>query len=207
LLFILFVNKTGYTDTSTSFCCLKQLLLHLIALCGWQASESALSLPYKETSMPRVRLSALLPVLIILSVLVPGTVLAYGGSVNVPENAHAKTYGGGWECNYGYKEENNTCSLIKIPDHAYLNSYGSRWECNRGYRVSGSACVAIKVPVNGYLDDASYGPGWRCERGFRQTSDTCEAVKVPKNAHLSSSGNDWECNRPYRRDTNKCALE
>lgn len=161
--------------------------------------------------MPRIQqfcsISALLLALTILPVIESSTAFAYDGSVNIPENAHAKRYGGGWECNYGYKEDNNTCRLIKIPSHAYLNAYGSRWECDRGYRSSGRACVAIKVPVNGYLDNASYGPGWRCERGFRQTGDACEVVKVPKNAHISSSGNDWECNKPYLRDRNKCILE
>jgi hypothetical protein len=161
--------------------------------------------------MSRVRqtcsMSALLLASITLPVIIPSPALAYDGSINLPANAHAKLYGGGWECNYGYLEENNTCNLIKIPVHAYLNSYGSRWECNRGYRVSGQACVAIKVPVNGYLDDASYGPGWRCERGFRQSTDACVAVKVPENAHINYSGNDWECNKPYHRVTNKCALE
>jgi hypothetical protein len=210
-LYYLSIKKAIQHYMLTSICSLKQFLLYLIALCGWQASESALSLSYKESSMSHIQqscsMSALLLVLIIISVLAPGAARAYDGSTKIPENAHAKSYGGGWECNYGYKEENNTCRPIKIPDHAYLNSYGSRWECNRGYRSSGRACVAIKVPANGYLDDASYGPGWRCERGFRQTTDACEAVKVPENGHISSSGNDWECNKPYHRDTNKCALE
>jgi hypothetical protein len=29
---------------------------------------------------------------------------------------------------------------------------------------------------------------------------------MPANAHLDYSGNDWECNRPYRKQQEKCAL-
>jgi hypothetical protein len=31
-------------------------------------------------------------------------------------------------------------------------------------------------------------------------------VVVAKNAHLNTSGNDWECNRPYRRKAGRCSL-
>jgi hypothetical protein len=31
-------------------------------------------------------------------------------------------------------------------------------------------------------------------------------VNVAENAHLDSSGNDWECNRPYRKRQGKCTL-
>ena len=67
---------------------------------------------------------------------VHGHVFAQGGSVEVPENAHAKRYGNGWECNKGYREVNEGCAAVKVPANAYPTnqSYGRGWECNREYR-------------------------------------------------------------------------
>ncbi len=70
----------------------------------------------------------------------------------------------------------------------------------------------MKVPPNGYLEVSSYGSGWACERGYRAVDEGCMAVKVPENAHLDDSGNDWDCNRPYRKQQDyqkqqdRCAL-
>ena len=40
----------------------------------------------------------------------PGVVFAQGGSVGMPDNAHAKSYGSGWECDQGYREVKGTQS-------------------------------------------------------------------------------------------------
>jgi hypothetical protein len=160
--------------------------------------------------MPLIRrsCSVTVPMLLVVALLsmLSTPTFANDGSAAMPENAHANQYGHGWECNHGYKEKDNTCQFIKIPDNAYLSAYGDRWECNRGYRVSGQGCVAIKVPVHGYLVESSYGPGWKCVRGFREVGKECVAVQVPKNAHIGFIGNDWECNKPYRRAMTKCEL-
>jgi hypothetical protein len=89
-----------------------------------------------------------------------GIALAQGGSADIPENAHAKSYGGGWECGYGYRVVDEACGAIKVPENGYLadSAYGSDWQCDRGYRKVDEACVAIKVPENGYLADSAYGP-------------------------------------------------
>jgi hypothetical protein len=34
----------------------------------------------------------------------------------------------------------------------------------------------------------------------------CVAVEIPANAHLNSAGNDWNCDRPFRRRTDTCVL-
>jgi hypothetical protein len=31
-------------------------------------------------------------------------------------------------------------------------------------------------------------------------------VRVVENAHLDSSGDDWECNRPFRKNRDRCTL-
>ena len=146
-------------------------------------------------------------VLLVLLAAVHGPVFAQGDSVELPENAHEKSYGGGWECDYGYRELNNeTCPSVKVPSNAYLNYPGDGWKCNRGYRAIDEACAAIKVPVNGYLRDSFYGATWKCDRGYLAVKQACVAVVVAKNAHLNSSGNNWDCNRPYRRNQGECAL-
>ena len=40
----------------------------------------------------------------------PGVVFAQGGSVGIPENAHAKSYESEWECDQGYREVKGTRS-------------------------------------------------------------------------------------------------
>ena len=127
-------------------------------------------------------------------------------SAKVPANSYPTdaTYGRGWECSWGYRPTRNACVVIEVPAHGYLNSSGGRWECDRGYREAGDACVAIEIPANGYLTEASYGSGWRCDRGYRVADETCAPVTVPQNAHLNFSGNDWDCNRPYRKQKGGC---
>lgn len=130
-------------------------------------------------------------------------------AVLVPDHAFAtnKSYGPGWECNWGYREIEQACIAIKVPPNAYINSSGAgSWTCNRGYRAERDACVAIKVPSHGYLTDAQHGPGWRCDRGYRALKDACVALEIPENAHLDYSGNDWDCNEPYRKRDGKCTL-
>ena len=68
------------------------------------------------------------------------------------------------------------------------------------------ACVAIAVPPNGYLTGAPYGSGWKCERGYRAADEVCDDLKLPQNAHVDYSGNDWDCNPPYRKQQGKCVL-
>jgi len=60
------------------------------------------------------------------------------------------SYGPGWECNWGYREVDETRVAIEVPPNAYLNSSGSTsWTCDRGYRPADEACVGIDVPANG----------------------------------------------------------
>lgn len=130
-------------------------------------------------------------------------------ALNLPANAYPtyESYGRGWECNRGYRKEGKTCVEVKIPQNAYLDSpAGHRWKCDRGYRAVNEACVKIKVPRNGYLSDSAYGSGWKCDRGFQAVEETCLALELPANAHIDYSGNDWACNRPYRKQHGKCGL-
>ncbi len=85
-------------------------------------------------------------------------------------------------------------------------SYGSGWACDRGYRATEQDCLAIVVPMNGYLLDASYGSGWKCHRGYEGVGEACVAVRLPENAHLDYSGNEWDCDPPYRRELDRCVL-
>ena len=66
--------------------------------------------------------------LVLMSILtaVHGLVFAQAGSVELPENARAKSYGSGWECERGYREDNGACTAVRVPANAYLanTSYG-----------------------------------------------------------------------------------
>ena len=75
------------------------------------------------SSMRQVQAISMRPlVLLALMVAAPSLVFAQGGSVKLPENARAKSYGGGWECERGYREDNGVCAAIRIPANAYLTN-------------------------------------------------------------------------------------
>jgi len=54
--------------------------------------------------------------------------------------------------------------------------------------------------------DASIVSEWNCDRGYRTVKQACVTVVVAKNAHLNSSGNDWECNRPHGKKQGKRSM-
>ena len=43
-------------------------------------------------------------------------VLAQDGTGPVPENAGARNYGGGWDCDVGYEVDGTACVAIDVPD-------------------------------------------------------------------------------------------
>lgn len=104
---------------------------------------------------------------------VHGLVFAQGSSVEVPENAHAKSYGNGWECDRGYRAVDGTCIAVKVPANGYFvgASYGVGWKCDRGYRKVDEACVTVEVPENAHLDYS--GNVWECNRPYRKQQDEC----------------------------------
>ena len=44
---------------------------------------------------------------------------AQGAAVAIPENARAQSYGSGWACNRGYREDKGRCVAIRLPANAY----------------------------------------------------------------------------------------
>ncbi len=97
--------------------------------------------------MRRSRLSfrALLPAVAVLAISVP-VADAQTATPTIPENAKANRYGGGWQCNPGFRRDGESCVAVKVPDNAYRTQgqYGSGWACKRGYRAEGERCVAVR---------------------------------------------------------------
>jgi hypothetical protein len=85
-----------------------------------------------------------------------GLAVAQQQASAVPTNAHAKSYGAGWDCDRGYQVSKGACVAMKIPAHAFLTPSGDRWRCGRGYRQTAKACIAVKVPKNTYLVEAAF---------------------------------------------------
>lgn len=129
-------------------------------------------------------------------------------TVPIPSDAIAtkSSYGRGWECRRGYQGIRETCIAIAVPANAYLNASGDSWGCQRGFREAAEACIVIELPRNGFLTESTYGSGWKCERGYRPTETACLAVELPPNAHFDYSGNDWDCDRPFERQLDRCVL-
>lgn len=129
-------------------------------------------------------------------------------AVKPPANGYLNATGDGWECDRGYRAGDLACVAVKLPANAYptFTTYGHGWECDRGYQEIGETCAAVTVPKNGYFVESSYGLGWKCERGYQPVNKACLPVAMPENAHLGYSGNDWDCNRPYRKGKTGCVL-
>ena len=125
----------------------------------------------------------------------------------IPENASAKSYGDGWECNTGFRLNENTCAAVVVPRNAYdtKRSYGSGWECLHGFRRTGETeCIAVEVPEGGFLDTS--GERWRCLRGYIKVDETCQEIVLPANAYLAdaSYGSTWTCERGFEAAGDLC---
>ena len=132
---------------------------------------------------------------------------AQTAALTMPENASAKRYGSGWECNIGFRLNENACVAVVVPQNAYETnrSYGSGWECLHGFRgTDEAACVAVEVPEGGFLDPS--GERWRCLRGYIKINDTCQEILVPANAYLAdaSYGSMWTCKRGFETTGEQC---
>lgn len=136
-------------------------------------------------------------------------VFAQTASQPMPENASAKSYGDGWECNIGFRLNESTCVAAIVPQNAYdtNRTYGSGWECLHGFRrTDETACVAVEVPEGGYLDPS--GERWRCLRGFIKVDDTCKEIVLPANAYLANAsyGSAWTCERGFEETGDLCTV-
>lgn len=142
------------------------------------------------------------------SALFVGTALGQGAAGPLPDNAHAETYGNGWECNHGFSETDGTCAPIQLPANAYLTSlsYGRGWDCKRGFREIRRTCDAFEIPANAFLNAA--GNGWKCHRGYQNSRNSCAVVEVPENGFLNdaSYGTGWSCNRGFEPINQSCRV-
>ena len=145
--------------------------------------------------------------LIVAVLLLALPAFAQTASLPIPENASAKSYGSGWECNIGFRQDENTCVAVIVPQNAYNTNrtYGSGWECLHGFRITEeAACVAVEVPAGGFLDPS--GERWRCLRGYTKVDDACREIVLPANAYLSDAtyGSLWTCERGFEAIGDQC---
>ena len=125
----------------------------------------------------------------------------------MPENAIAKSYGAGWECNIGFRRDGDACAAIIVPKNAYATNraYGLGWDCFHGFRRTGeTGCADVVVPEGGFLDPSS--ERWHCLRGFAKLDDACQKIVLPANAYLehSSHVSTWVCERGFKAKDNSC---
>jgi hypothetical protein len=91
------------------------------------------------------------------------------------------------------------CDPVTMPTNGYVNRMGGGWTCHIGFRAVDETCAAIFVPENACVTNSPYGGGWECRYGDRPSGERCELFEVPDNAHSNYSGDDWDCNKPYRK--------
>ena len=75
-------------------------------------------------------------ILLALQSAASGVALAQGDSAEIPENAHANSYGSGWQCDYGYRAVDEACVAVKVPENGYLAAASA-------YGLAGSAIAGI----------------------------------------------------------------
>ncbi|UWS77992.1 hypothetical protein N1037_11900 [Phaeobacter sp. G2] len=165
---------------------------HVIAACA----------PAETPTIIALFVGSILAVILLLT-----PAFAQTGSQPMPENASAKSYGDGWECDIGFRLNENACVAVVVPQNAYdtNRSYGSGWECLHGFRrTDDAACVAVEVPEGGFLDPS--GERWRCLRGYIKVDDTCQEIVLPANAYLAdaSYGSTWTCERGFEATGDLC---
>ena len=134
-------------------------------------------------------------------------VIAQDGTGPMSPNAQSRGYGGGWDCDLGYRVEGTECLALDIPENAYATgrSYGSGWACRRGFEeIGGTACQPIPVPENAFLRSSGYD--WQCDRGYRQDRESCILIVLPDNAYLTddTSGSGWSCERGFTAGSSNC---
>ena len=78
---------------------------------------------------------------------------AAAAGAQVPSNARARAFGGGWECTWGYRRVEEHCEAVKAPANGYVESSGRGWECNHGFLKAEQQCVKVNVPPNAHLDE------------------------------------------------------
>jgi len=151
--------------------------------------------------------TTLLAGLVIAVMLLSLPAFAQTAAQPMPENASAKKYASGWECNIGFRLNDDACVAVIVPQNAYETnrSYGPGWECLHGFRSTDEAsCVAVEVPEGGYLNPS--GEGWRCLRGYIKVDDTCQEIVLPANAYLADAtfGSEWKCERGFEPTGDQC---
>ena len=99
---------------------------------------------------------------------------AVPSDATLPPHAKWQSWGNGWECQRGYRKEDQRCIEIDVPPHAFLDAIGHDWECERGYRREGGRCVPVQVPEHAHL--AYSGHGWTCNDGYQRVDQACEPL-------------------------------
>ncbi len=179
-----------------------------VILCRVQQTVNAFpAMSFSDMNSRNLALVLSAVAFVIFAVPVPAA-QAQTASSEIPANARANSYGSGWECVSGFRNNGGqTCEQIAVPENAYLSgsTFGRGWVCARGYRERGTSCEPIEIPANAYL--SASGTDWNCERGFLKKRNACAEVQVPENAYLDETAfrTGWKCLRGFRESGNRCS--
>ena len=75
-------------------------------------------------SKSRLGHSVFMPLVLSLFWMAPEAAAAQSVTPPPPANSHARGYGTGWECDYGYRESAGLCAATALPANAYLVDFG-----------------------------------------------------------------------------------
>lgn len=70
-------------------------------------------------------------------------VLAQDGTSPMPQNAQARSYGGGWVCERGFVKLGDRSDATILPANTFPDpaSNGPGRSCDRGFRLSDGMCI------------------------------------------------------------------
>lgn len=75
-----------------------------------------------------------------------GVAFSQDGTTAIPETVPANAYlngsGRDWNCERGFRREDERCIAVSLPPHSYLDYSGSDWRCESGFRKQGATCAA-----------------------------------------------------------------
>lgn len=138
-------------------------------------------------------------------------------SQTLSQNAHKNPFGGGWECNRGFKQVGNECQKVQLPANAVLDILGNDWECKRGFKRTGNECGKLTIPANASID--ILGNDWICNKGFKRSASECQQMadgekkseadrdkalrdEIKRRQARGARGN--HCDSEYRSGANVC---
>ncbi len=101
-------------------------------------------MPIKRADQPGLTILALRGLMI--GAFVPPASPSFAQASSAPDNAHARSYGDGWECDRTFRRDGAACVPVVVPANAHLNRTGNKnFQRSRGNACSTNRSVPLAI--------------------------------------------------------------